>query len=91
MHLHQDVHVGANGLSHRPDVLHCRALHVFANVGPPWPWKWVELQGRKSHLDHLRGLLRQPLRRAGAAGPAVGVHADLVATGAAQEHVGRGA
>ena len=85
VYLHQQIHVGADGLAHRLDAVHCVVLLRLGDVVAP-----VALEGIPFHGGEALGLHRQrALHRLVdifcAAPPAVGVQADLLTAGAAQQ------
>ena len=87
VHLDEDVHIGADRLADGAHVLHGGVLHFLADVGAPASGDGVELERGEACLYDLGSALGERFGRGVAAGPAVGIDANLVAAGAADELV----
>jgi len=84
--LHQDLHVGADGLAHGPHPVRRGLLGPPVDDRAPGAGEGVELEGREPHPDDLGRVFRE-LVDGPASAPAVGVDLDFVPAGAAQQVV----
>ena len=89
VHLHQYVHVGADGLPYRRHILDGLFFHIPADEGAPRAGDGVELHRVETHLYDLGSPLCQSLGGLGPIGPAVGVDPYLVPASAPQQSVHR--
>ena len=89
MHLDENVDVVADGVAHGEDVVDGAALDGLVDESPPRPRHGIELHGREAAFGHGLGLLAEFRRRPCAPRPAVGVDADRVPAGPAQQAMDR--
>ena len=89
MNLDQQIHVRSRCLPDHPYRLNRLFFSVPGNVRSPWPGKRVELQGREATGNDLHGTFGVILGRFGTPRPAVGINANPVAAGAAQQVIHR--
>ena len=87
--LHQQVHVGTHGLAHGLHAIHGVVLLRGGDVVAPVALEGIPLHGGEALGLHGQRPLHRLVDALGAAPPAVGVQADLLAAGAAQQVVHR--
>src|SRR5215471_2741143 len=85
----EQVNVRSYGLAHSAYRLHGVLFGLAGDMGAPGARERVELQGSKTTCHHLLGFCRVCFGGFGTVVPAIGIHADFIATGPAQEIVDR--
>ena len=87
--LHQQVYIGPYSLAHSLHALHCVVLLCRGDVVAPVSLEGIPLHGGEAPGLHCQRPLHRLVDAPGAAPPAVGVQADLLAAWASQQVVHR--